>query len=126
MSRIRATGSRPERAVLAILRSLRFKPQLHRTDLPGVPDLVLHRKKIAILVHGCFWHRHSRCRFAYTPKSNVAFWKGKFEANTCRDRVVRRQLAVLGWTVLVVWECELRSTERLRMKIKTAAANQPD
>jgi DNA mismatch endonuclease (patch repair protein) len=122
MSRIRPSDTGPERAVRDVLRSLGFRPQAHRRDLPGVPDLVLPRRKVALFVHGCFWHRHSQCQYAYSPKSNRAFWTAKFLANVQRDRQVRRQLTGLGWRPVVVWECELESVERLKARLRKALA----
>jgi DNA mismatch endonuclease, patch repair protein len=122
MSRIRPSDTAPERAVLSLLRSLGFRPQAQRRDLPGVPDLVLPRRRIAVFVHGCFWHRHPHCKYAYSPKSNRAFWTAKFRANVQRDRQVRKQLIGLGWQAVVVWECELLSAEKLKAKLRSAAA----
>lgn len=118
MSRIRGANTGPERAVWEILRSLGFQPQLNRRDLPGVPDLVLPARRIALFVHGCFWHRHTNCRFSYSPKTNTSFWNTKFRANIARDRLVRRQLSRLGWRTLVVWECELRVIDQLKARIR--------
>jgi DNA mismatch endonuclease (patch repair protein) len=117
MSRIRSTDTRPERAVRALLQSLGYRPQLHRRDLPGIPDLVLPRRKVALFVHGCFWHRHPRCRYSYSPRTNRQFWNTKFHTNVLRDRRVRRGLTRLGWQTVVVWECELRVPDRLRLRI---------
>jgi DNA mismatch endonuclease, patch repair protein len=124
MSRIRGADTRPEEAVRGLLRSLGFRPQLNRRNLPGVPDLVLPGRKLVFFVHGCFWHRHARCRYAYTPKSNVLFWRAKFRANVARDRLVRVQLSRLGWRVVVVWECELRLFDRLRARMRNAVKRQ--
>lgn len=118
MSRIRGRDTKPERAVLKILRGLRYRADAHRPDLPGKPDIVLPRRRTIVFVNGCFWHRHSRCRFAYTPKSNRGFWNRKFEDNVQRDRRVRRALRRLGWHILVVWECQLRDQDKLRIRIR--------
>ncbi len=126
MSRIRPSDTAPERAVRSLLRSLGFRPQAHRRDLPGVPDLVLPRRKIALFVHGCFWHRHPNCRFSYSPKSNTAFWRAKFRANVARDRRFRRQLSQIGWRTLIVWECELRVPDRLRGRVQNAIKGKRD
>jgi DNA mismatch endonuclease, patch repair protein len=120
MSRIRPTDTEPERAVHRLLRSLGFRPETHKRELPGIPDLVLRRRKVALFVHGCFWHRHARCRYAYSPKSNRAFWNAKFQGNVRRDREVRSHLAQLGWRAVVVWECELLSLERLKSRLRKA------
>jgi len=120
MSRIRGSDTQPEQAARALLRSMGFRPQVNRRDLPGVPDLVIPSRNLVIFVHGCFWHRHSKCKYAYTPKSNVAFWKAKFRANRAHDDVVRKQLTRLGWRTFIVWECELRELSDLRLRIRKA------
>jgi DNA mismatch endonuclease (patch repair protein) len=105
MSRIRGADTKPERVVRSVLHQLGFRFRLKPRRLPGRPDIVLTRHRTVVFVHGCFWHRHPRCRFAYTPKSNLPFWLGKFTENVERDRRVRRELTKLGWRVLIVWEC---------------------
>lgn len=117
MSRIRCRDTRPERVVRSLLHRMGFRFRLNRPDLPGRPDIVLPKHRMVILVHGCFWHRHSGCRYAYEPKTRRAFWQHKFERNIARDREVRRQLRHLGWRVRVVWECELRFPARLAKKL---------
>lgn len=106
MRAIRGKDTVPELAVRRALRRLGYKYRLHAKGLPGRPDIVLPSKRLVVLVHGCFWHRHARCTFAYTPKSRVAFWEAKFRANVTRDRRVKRDLRKLGWDVLVIWECK--------------------
>ena len=106
MSRIRGKDTTPELAVRSALHRLGYRFRLHRRDLPGRPDIVLPKYGTVIFVHGCFWHRHARCKYAYTPKSRVEFWHHKFQQNVERDRRVQRELRRLGWKVIVVWECE--------------------
>ena len=118
MSRIRGKDTAPERAVRSLLHQLGFRFRLHRKDLPGHPDIVLPRYRSVVMVHGCFWHRHPGCKFAYEPKSRVDFWERKFKRNVERDREVREQLEHLGWSVLVVWECELRDIDALAKKLR--------
>ncbi len=108
MSRIRGRDTKPELLVRSLLHRLGYRFRLHRRHLPGTPDIVLPKYRTVIFVHGCFWHRHPGCRYAYTPKSRVEFWKTKFAANVDRDARTRRALEQAGWQVLVVWECELR------------------
>lgn len=115
MAGIRSKDTKPEMMVRRYLHARGFRYRLHARDLPGSPDLVLPKYSVAVLVHGCFWHRHPGCRFATTPASNVEQWKVKFQTNVDRDA---RKLALLeeaGWRVIVVWECELRldPTDRL-------------
>jgi DNA mismatch endonuclease, patch repair protein len=116
MAGIRSKDTKPEMAVRRYLHARGFRYRLHARDLPGSPDLVLPKYRTAILVHGCFWHRHSGCRFATTPTSNVERWDAKFRANIARDAKKLASLEEAGWRVIVVWECELRQdpTERLQ------------
>jgi DNA mismatch endonuclease (patch repair protein) len=94
---------------------------LRRGDLPGKPDIALPRYRTVVFVHGCFWHRHRRCRLAYTPKSRLTFWLKKFSENVARDRKVQRELRRLGWQPLVVWECEVEGRrEALERRLRTA------
>ena len=106
MSRIRGKDTAPERLVRSALHRAGYRFRLHPKALPGHPDIVLPKYRTVVLVHGCFWHRHKGCRFAYTPKSRTAFWNAKFDANVERDRRTARELRRLGWKVVTVWECE--------------------
>jgi len=117
MSRIKGENTAPEKRVRSVLHRLGFRFRLHRRDLPGKPDIVLPRLGTVIFVHGCFWHRHSRCRFAYTPKTRTAFWQEKFAQNVERDRRACRELRSRGLKVLVVWECQSTNTERLSIRL---------
>ena len=100
-----------------MLHRLGYRFRLQRRDLPGSPDIVLPRHQTAVFVHGCFWHRHPGCRYTTTPKTRADFWARKFEQNVDRDHRKEQQLREMGWSVVVVWECELRNpsslTERL-------------
>ncbi len=108
MSGIRGKDTKPEMLVRKALFAAGFRFRLHRRDLPGVPDIVLSRKKIAIFVHGCFWHRHEGCSNAKLPASRPDFWREKLDRNVLRDKENVEALLDLGWRVLVVWECETR------------------
>jgi DNA mismatch endonuclease (patch repair protein) len=108
MSRIGGKDTAPEVLVRRLLHGLGFRFRLHRKDLPGKPDIVLPRHKKLILVHGCFWHGHRDCPRAALPTTNVKFWRRKISKNIVRDRQVRKQLAELGWDVLVLWQCQLK------------------
>ncbi len=117
MSRIRGKNTVPEMTVRRIVHALGYRYRLHCRDLPGTPDLVFRRMKKIIFVHGCFWHRHQDCKYAYTPKSRQVFWRKKFRLNKQRDLVHMARLKNDGWRVLVVWECELASPKSATNKI---------
>jgi DNA mismatch endonuclease (patch repair protein) len=118
MSRIRGRDTTPEKTVRSLLRRMGYRVEVYPRSLPGKPDIVLSRRRIAVFVHGCFWHRHRGCRYAYRPKSNRAFWKRKFEANVKRDREVGRALRKLGWRILIVWECQIEKPDKLTRKLQ--------
>jgi DNA mismatch endonuclease (patch repair protein) len=122
MSRIRGTDTTPERLVRSALHRLGFRFRLSKSRLPGRPDVVLPRHRTVVFVHGCFWHRHRDCRFAYTPKSNLRFWERKFAENVERDRRTTRKLRSLGWKVVTVWECETRDRDRLLRRLERLMA----
>ncbi len=117
MGRIRANNTSPEKVVRGVLQGLGYRFGLHKKDLPGSPDIVLSSRRLAIFVHGCFWHRHTGCSRTTTPKSNSAFWLKKFAANVARDSRVRRELRKLGWATAVLWECQTNDQERLAAKL---------
>jgi DNA mismatch endonuclease (patch repair protein) len=94
-----------------------YRFRLHRADLPGKPDIVLPKHSKIIMIHGCFWHGHN-CRLASKPKSNTDYWKEKIKANKERDQRAKRQLKKGGWSVLVLWECEIREKTGLEAKIR--------
>jgi DNA mismatch endonuclease, patch repair protein len=120
MSRIRNKDTAPEKRVRSCLHRMGHRFRLHAGDLPGKPDIVLPKYRTAVFVNGCFWHRHRRCKFAYTPKSRVSFWVRKFEQNVKRDRVVAQQVKRQGWQVVVVWECQTSDDAKLRGLLKVA------
>lgn len=117
MRRVRGKDTLPERIVRRELHRIGVRFRLHARSLPGRPDVCLRRYGTVIFVHGCFWHRHRRCRRATTPKSNREFWQAKFHDNQRRDRRIRKALQDSGWRVLVIWECETRNLEVLRMRL---------
>ncbi|MEI9982060.1 MAG: DNA mismatch endonuclease Vsr [Aliidongia sp.] len=114
MSRVKGRNTVPELSVRRVAHSLGLRFRLHRTDLPGTPDLVFPRWKVAIFVHGCFWHRHDGCKKATHPKSREDFWQAKFERNVERDRRVLFELGAHGWRTLVIWQCETNDTAAIR------------
>jgi len=117
MSRIKGRNTKPELAVRSLLHRMGYRFRLHKANLPGKPDIVLARYKTVIFVHGCFWHRHKDCRFAYTPKSRTEFWLKKLESNVIRDIQVKSDLELLGWRVITLWECELRDMDQLAARL---------
>lgn len=108
MSSIRGKDTAPELRVRRYLHGAGLRFRLHDARLPGRPDIVLTSHRVAVFVHGCFWHRHHDCRFATTPATRVEFWNQKFASNVSRDRMNRISLEALGWTVETIWECEVR------------------
>lgn len=108
MRQIHSENTKPEMLVRSFLHRHGFRFRLHVKKLPGTPDIVLARYKTAIEVRGCFWHHHEGCRIATTPSSNVEFWHNKFERNMARDREAEVEMRQLGWTLIVIWECELK------------------
>jgi len=111
MSRIKGRDTKPEMIVRSILHRAGYRFRVHRRDLPGTPDIVLPKHRLAIFVHGCFWHRHPGCKYAYTPKSQVEFWEHKFRENVKRDQRKRMALEDAGWKVIVIWECGVAAAE---------------
>jgi len=118
MSRIRCKDTKPEKLVRSMLHKMGFRFALHRKDLPGKPDIVLPKYHTAVFVHGCFWHRHKACKYAYTPKSRKAFWSSKFRENMSRDRRNEKALRKIGWRVITVWECWTEKPELLYRRLK--------
>lgn len=118
MAGIKGKDTKPELVVRKLVHGMGFRYRLHHKDLPGSPDLVFPRSRKVIFVHGCFWHRHPGCRFAYTPKSNAQFWLDKLEGNTRRDAQALTALDSLGWQVLIVWECEVSDMPALTQKVR--------
>lgn len=111
MAGIKGKNSQPELLVRRLLFASGYRFRLHRRDLPGTPDIVMPGRKVAIFVHGCFWHLHRGCRYAKMPATRPDFWKAKLEANVKRDRRAVEKLHALGWRVLCVWECSMRDAE---------------
>lgn len=109
MSRIRSRDTRPERALRSMLHRAGFRFRLHDRLLPGTPDIVMKKHKAVILVHGCYWHRHEGCRNATTPSTRTDFWRAKFSATVARDERNLEALAELGWSPIVVWECDVKN-----------------
>jgi DNA mismatch endonuclease (patch repair protein) len=113
MSLVRSRDTKPEMRVRKALHAAGLRYRLHVRRLPGVPDMVFPSRRVALFVHGCFWHRHSGCSAARLPKSRVEFWESKLTGNASRDIRNQAELEALGWGVLVVWECETRDPDLL-------------
>lgn len=129
MAAIRKRDTAPEIAVRRALHRLGFRFRLHRADLPGTPDVVLVAQRIAIFVHGCFWHQHG-CRLcSRRPKSRLDYWLPKLRRNAVRDRDAQAELKHQGWRVVIVWECQTKNISglegRLRRRLgRSQATNQ--
>lgn len=108
MSKIRSKDTKPEMTLRKALFARGFRYRVNERNLPGKPDIVLHKYKTVIFLHGCFWHRHEGCKYAYTPKTNTEFWINKITSNVERDKITLQKLETLGWNVITVWECEIR------------------
>ena len=121
MAKVRSRDTGPEMQVRRSLHRAGYRFRLHRADLPGRPDLLFPRHRIALFVHGCFWHPHG-CKKSKLPKSNVAYWAGKLQRNVSRDSKVRSELEQIGWKCRVIWQCEIASgVERISKELCEAA-----
>ena len=108
MASIRSTNTKPELALRSRLFKKGYRFRIHKRDLPGKPDIVFPKHRLAIFVHGCFWHLHDDCRDGHIPKSREEYWRPKLEKNVQRDTQHNLSLKELGWEVVIVWECEIR------------------
>lgn len=126
MRRIRSKDTRPEITVRQLVRGLGYTGyRLHRRDLPGKPDIAFLGRRIAIFVHGCFWHGHDCKEGVRRPKSNSSYWLPKIDSNAKRDAAHVAKLVSEGWSVLTVWECELRNVEELTARLGSLLAPGP-
>lgn len=123
MAGIRSRDTAPELAVRRIAHRMGLRFRLHRKALPGRPDLIFPKHRLAVFVHGCFWHRHEDCPFSHIPKTRTAYWADKFERNVARDKRNREALQDLGWRVVVVWECEVGDEEAVRLRLAAATGH---
>lgn len=119
MAKVRGRDTKPEMVVRRLVHGMGYRYRLHRKDLPGRPDLVFPSRRKVIFVHGCFWHRHqdAACRLSRIPKSRLDFWLPKFDTNRKRDEENLALLAEMGWSALVVWECQLKDAGSLQARI---------
>jgi DNA mismatch endonuclease, patch repair protein len=116
MRAVKGRGTTPELAVRRLIWSLGGRYRLNRADLPGKPDIVLPGRRLAIFVHGCFWHGHDCARGARVPKANRGYWLAKVGRNRTRDAAARAALEARGWRVETIWECELKDADALRRR----------
>ena len=127
MARVRGKDTKPELLVRRAMHAAGLRYRLHDRRLPGSPDLVFPGKRAALFVHGCFWHRHDdpSCKLARLPKSRIDFWEPKLEGNRLRDLRHVAELEAAGWKVLVAWECELKSNQRLLALVDEIRSSPP-
>lgn len=116
MSKIRGKDTKPEMILRSQLFRKGFRFRVHQKDLPGKPDIVLPKYRTVVFVHGCFWHYHKDCREGRIPSTNSKFWKEKLSKNVQKDKRHIEALALMGWKVIVVWECEIE--KRMEMTLK--------
>jgi DNA mismatch endonuclease (patch repair protein) len=122
MRRVKGRDTTPEMKVRKALTKLGARYRLHRKDLPGNPDVVLPGRRLALVVHGCFWHGHDCARGARVPKANRDYWLGKVARNRARDERSREALAAQGWRVETIWECDLKDAEALTKRLEALLA----
>lgn len=126
MARVRSKGTGPEWIVRRLVFAAGYRYRLHARALPGTPDLVFAGRRKVILVHGCFWHLHEGCALARIPKTRVEFWEEKLYGNRRRDARNLAALALAGWEVLTLWECELADRAALETRVRTFLDRAPD
>lgn len=117
MARVRGKDTKPELIIRSILHHMGYRFRLHRSDLPGNPDVVLPKHKKVIFVHGCFWHGHKGCPRSKRPSTNQNFWNNKLDKTIERDTHNINKLIKLGWEPLIIWECEVKAPESLSKKL---------
>ena len=117
MARVKSKGMKPEMLVRRLLHGLGYRYRLHRADLPGNPDLVFTPRQKVVFVHGCFWHRHDDCERVRIPATNRDYWLAKLEHNRARDAQNIALLEEAGWSVLIVWECQLQDLMATRKRL---------
>lgn len=125
MRRVKGRDTSPELAVRRALTALGARYRLQRKELPGSPDIVMAGRRLAIFVHGCFWHGHDCARGARVPKANRDYWTAKIARNRARDDRSRAALEALGWGVETLWECELKDESALRERLGKLLESHP-
>ena len=117
MKRVPQKNTKPELQVRKLAYGLGYRYRLHRSGLPGKPDLVFSGRKKVVFVNGCFWHSHEDCKYSRPPKSNKEYWLPKLRKNKERDIRINQELYELGWSVLTIWECELKDMQAVKDKL---------
>jgi DNA mismatch endonuclease (patch repair protein) len=120
MRAVKSEDTAPERALRKLLRAIAPGYRLHRADLPGKPDVAYGPRRLAIFMHGCFWHGHDCKRGARMPKANADYWRGKIARNRARDEKNLAALQALGWRALTIFECELKDKKALDARLRRA------
>ncbi|MBE95898.1 very short patch repair endonuclease [Marinobacter sp.] len=123
MKAVRSRDTKPEMVVRRFLHAKGLRYRLHERDLPGSPDIIFPGKKLVVFVHGCFWHQHPGCPASSRPKTNTEYWDKKLDRNVERDFSVIESLEQQGWSVKIVWECQIKNNmklEELASDIKSA------
>ena len=115
MSQIKGSNTKSEIAVRSYLHRNGLRFRIHDKKLPGKPDLALKKYRTAVFIDGCFWHRHKGCKYSYTPKSRVKFWRTKFENNIKRDKIVNAHYTNSNWNQIRLWECEITSEDLVNL-----------
>jgi len=118
MRRIKSKGTKPEMGVRRLVHTIGYRFRLHSPKLPGKPDLVFSSLKKIIEIRGCFWHQHKGCVDAHIPKSKVNYWRPKLLKNVHRDAQNMKELRALGWKILVVWECEVKTSKARELGVR--------
>ncbi|PJI55490.1 very short patch repair endonuclease [Methylobacterium radiotolerans] len=124
MRQVKGKDTRPEKIVRSLLHRLGYRFRLQRKDLPGTPDIVFPGRRVALFVHGCFWHGHG-CRLGQLPKTRLEYWQPKIDANRNRDKRTAAALELAGWRVAVVWQCELGDMAALSARLRSVLGNTP-
>ncbi|MES0129729.1 very short patch repair endonuclease [Mesorhizobium sp. M0029] len=119
MRRIGSKNTKIEWAVRRMLFAAGYRYRIHPKDLPGKPDIIFRGRKLAIFIHGCFWHQHRACTISHIPKSRSSYWCEKLERNVRRDAEAYKALKMLGWQVLTIWECETADPQALKGRLFT-------
>ena len=125
MRRVKGRDTTPEMTVRRALTKLGARYRLHRKDLPGNPDIVMPGRRLAIFVHGCFWHGHDCARGARVPKANREYWVAKVGRNVARDARSTEALRALGWRVETIWECDLKDAAALEARLRALVSSPP-